>query len=133
LEALVSDLLDTVRLPGRAGLAANQMGVALAAFSYDVDDRFGYVLNPSLVETEWPVACNTRPTTYAASSTSTRSPGSVDATPCGCCDAPPPERVPPSPANRDRLRVVVIVRRCDDAWASQWGEGDGPWPRWALL
>ncbi|GAA1216330.1 peptide deformylase [Pseudonocardia alaniniphila] len=52
LEALVTDLLDTVRLPGRAGLAANQIGVALAAFSYDVDDRFGYVLNPRLVETD---------------------------------------------------------------------------------
>jgi peptide deformylase len=36
----------------RAGLAANQIGVALAAFSYDVDDRFGYVLNPRLVETD---------------------------------------------------------------------------------
>ncbi|WP_433290270.1 peptide deformylase [Pseudonocardia sp. CA-142604] len=52
LETLVTDLLDTVRLPGRAGLAANQIGVALAAFSYDVDDRFGYVLNPRLVETD---------------------------------------------------------------------------------
>ncbi|HEY4419591.1 MAG TPA: peptide deformylase [Pseudonocardia sp.] len=52
LEALVADLLDTVRLPGRAGLAANQIGVALAAFSYDVDDRFGYVLNPRIVETD---------------------------------------------------------------------------------
>ena len=52
VEALVTDLLDTVRVPGRAGLAANQIGVALAAFSYDVDDRFGYVLNPRLVETD---------------------------------------------------------------------------------
>lgn len=52
VEALVTDLLDTVRVPGRAGLAANQIGVALAAFSYAVDDRFGYVLNPRLVETD---------------------------------------------------------------------------------
>jgi peptide deformylase len=52
LAVLVDDLLDTVRLPGRAGLAANQIGVSLAAFSYDVDGQFGYVVNPRLVTTE---------------------------------------------------------------------------------
>lgn len=48
--SLVTDLLDTVQLPGRAGVAAQQIGVAARAFSYLVDDRLGYVLNPELVE-----------------------------------------------------------------------------------
>ncbi|WP_019816546.1 peptide deformylase [Saccharomonospora saliphila] len=49
-KALVDDLLDTVRAPGRAGLAAPQIGVSLRAFSYDVHGAVGYVLNPELVE-----------------------------------------------------------------------------------
>jgi peptide deformylase len=48
--ALVEDLLDTVRLPGRAGVAAPQIGVAQRAFSYNVDGEVGYILNPELVE-----------------------------------------------------------------------------------
>ena len=48
--ALVADLLDTVRVPGRAGVAAPQIGVGLRAFSYNVDGVVGYVLNPKLVE-----------------------------------------------------------------------------------
>lgn len=48
--ALVQDLLDTVQLPGRAGVAANQIGVAKAAFAYLVDDELGYVLNPRIDE-----------------------------------------------------------------------------------
>jgi peptide deformylase len=52
LSALVTDLLDTVELPGRAGLAANQIGVSLAAFSYAVDGQVGYVVNPRLVATD---------------------------------------------------------------------------------
>ena len=51
LARLVTDLLDTVAEPGRAGLAANQIGSALAAFSYNVDGEVGYVINPVLVET----------------------------------------------------------------------------------
>ncbi len=47
---LVADLLDTVRVPGRAGLAANQIGVGLRAFSYNVDDEVGYIINPEIVE-----------------------------------------------------------------------------------
>lgn len=47
---LVADLLETVQVPGRAGLAANQIGVGLRAFSYNVDDEIGYVINPVLVE-----------------------------------------------------------------------------------
>lgn len=50
--ALVADLIDTVKVPGRAGVAANQIGVGLRAFSYNVDDEVGYVLNPTLVATE---------------------------------------------------------------------------------
>jgi peptide deformylase len=48
--AIVVDLLDTVLLPGRAGVAANQIGVTLRAFSWNVDGEVGYVLNPILVE-----------------------------------------------------------------------------------
>lgn len=50
LQALVDDLLDTVDAPGHAGVAAPQIGVGLRAFSYNVDDKIGYVLNPELVE-----------------------------------------------------------------------------------
>ncbi|MCR2811418.1 peptide deformylase [Microbacterium sp. zg.Y1090] len=50
VRALVKDLLDTVELPGRAGVAANQIGVGLRAFSYNIDGDIGYVLNPRLVE-----------------------------------------------------------------------------------
>lgn len=51
IHSLVDDLLDTVALPGRAGVAAPQIGVALRAFSYNIDGDIGYVLNPRLVET----------------------------------------------------------------------------------
>lgn len=47
---LVQDLLDSVRLPGRAGVAANQIGVGLRAFSYNVDGKVGYLINPTIVE-----------------------------------------------------------------------------------
>jgi peptide deformylase len=50
--ALARDLLDTVQAPGRAGLAAPQIGVALRAFSYNIDERRGAVFNPILVVTE---------------------------------------------------------------------------------
>jgi len=51
IRALVQDLIDTVELPGRAGVAAPQIGVGLRAFSYNIDGDIGYVLNPELVET----------------------------------------------------------------------------------
>ena len=41
VRALVTDLIDTVELPGRAGVAAPQIGVALRAFSYHVDGEIG--------------------------------------------------------------------------------------------
>ncbi|KQZ83982.1 peptide deformylase [Microbacterium sp. Root166] len=50
VRGLVRDLLDTVELPGRAGVAAPQIGVGLRAFSYNIDGDIGYVLNPVLVE-----------------------------------------------------------------------------------
>ena len=49
IRELVTDLLDTVKLPGRAGVAANQIGVGLRAFSYNIDGATGYMLNPRLV------------------------------------------------------------------------------------
>ena len=50
VRALVADLVDSVRLPGRAGVAAAQIGVNLRAFSYNVDGDVGYILNPEIVE-----------------------------------------------------------------------------------
>lgn len=49
-KTLIDDLLDGVALPGRAGLAANQIGVGQRAFSYNVDDEIGYIINPVIVE-----------------------------------------------------------------------------------
>jgi peptide deformylase len=61
LARLVEDLMDTVQVPGRAGLAANQIGSSLAVFSYDVDSQLGYVINPEVTEAsgsqEGPEAC----------------------------------------------------------------------------
>jgi peptide deformylase len=61
LAQLVDDLIDTVQVPGRAGLAANQLGVSRAVFAYNVDDALGYVINPVLTtseeQAEGPEAC----------------------------------------------------------------------------
>jgi len=46
LAALVRDLEETVDHPGRAGLAAPQIGVSLRVFSYNVDGEIGHVVNP---------------------------------------------------------------------------------------
>ena len=48
--ALVADLIETTKLPGRAGVAAPQIGVALRAFSYHVNGVVGYLLNPEIIE-----------------------------------------------------------------------------------
>lgn len=48
--ALIDDLVDSVQVPGRAGVAACQIGVNLRAFSYNVDGDIGYIINPVLVE-----------------------------------------------------------------------------------
>jgi peptide deformylase len=50
LATLIEDLLDTVQQPGRAGLAANQIGSNLSAFSYNVDGQLGYLINPQIIE-----------------------------------------------------------------------------------
>lgn len=50
IKQLVEDLLETVDADGRAGLAANQIGVALRAFSWNIDGDVDYILNPRLVE-----------------------------------------------------------------------------------
>jgi peptide deformylase len=49
LARLIDDLLESVQEPGRAGLAANQIGSGLAAFSYYVDGQLGYLINPEIV------------------------------------------------------------------------------------
>lgn len=49
-KALIQDLLDTTQLPGRAGVAAPQIGVNLRVFSYNVNGQVGYLINPVLVE-----------------------------------------------------------------------------------
>lgn len=48
LRALAEDLIDSVLPPGRAGVAAPQIGVGLRAFSINIDGRVGYVFNPVL-------------------------------------------------------------------------------------
>ena len=48
--AIAVDLLDTLDLPGRAGVAAPQIGVPVRAFSYGADGQRGVVFNPVIVE-----------------------------------------------------------------------------------
>lgn len=50
VESLVEDLLETVALDGRAGLAAPQIGVGLRAFAWNIDGEIDYILNPKIVE-----------------------------------------------------------------------------------
>ena len=45
-KALIEDLLDTTKEPGRAGVAAPQIGVSLRAFSYNANGNLGYLINP---------------------------------------------------------------------------------------
>lgn len=51
IRSLVRDLTDTVDDPGRAGLSANQIGVGLRAFSFNIEGKVDYILNPHLVKT----------------------------------------------------------------------------------
>lgn len=49
LRALVADLLDTLLgVPGRAGVAAPQIGVGARVFAFDADGRRGHVVNPTI-------------------------------------------------------------------------------------
>lgn len=50
VRSLVEDLLETVNDPGRAGLSANQIGINLRAFSYNIEGHIGYILNPVIEE-----------------------------------------------------------------------------------
>lgn len=51
VRGLVQDLMDTVDDEGRAGVAANQIGVNLRAFSWNLEDHgIGCILNPVIVE-----------------------------------------------------------------------------------
>ena len=50
VRTLIEDLLETVDYEGRAGLAANQIGIGLRAFSWNIDDEVGYIINPEIVE-----------------------------------------------------------------------------------
>lgn len=52
LRALIADLEDTVREPGRAGVAAPQIGVGVRAFSYNVGGRVSHLVNPVLSDHE---------------------------------------------------------------------------------
>lgn len=52
VRSLVEDLLDTTKLPGRAGVAAPQIGVPLRVFSYHVEGKLGYLINPVLISLE---------------------------------------------------------------------------------
>lgn len=47
---LIRDLEQATQLPGRAGVAAPQIGVNLRAFSYKVDGQVGHLINPSIIE-----------------------------------------------------------------------------------
>ncbi len=49
--ALLEALLETTPVPGRAGVAAPQIGVSLRAFSYNVHGELGYLINPEIIET----------------------------------------------------------------------------------
>ncbi|HEX5596855.1 MAG TPA: peptide deformylase [Micromonosporaceae bacterium] len=49
LRALVADLMDTMlKVPGRAGVAANQIGVSARVFVYDAGGQRGHLVNPRL-------------------------------------------------------------------------------------
>ncbi|PRY42141.1 peptide deformylase [Geodermatophilus tzadiensis] len=50
LATLVRDLVETVDHPGRAGLAAPQIGVGARVFSWNIDGVIGHVVNPTLTE-----------------------------------------------------------------------------------
>ena len=52
LARLITDLQETCRRPGRAGLAAPQIGVGLRVFCYNIDGDEGYLVNPRLVATD---------------------------------------------------------------------------------
>lgn len=51
ISELAQDLLETTTLvSGRAGVAANQIGVSLRGFSWNVDGKSGVIFNPRIVD-----------------------------------------------------------------------------------
>jgi peptide deformylase len=52
LFSLVADLEETVASPGRAGLAANQIGVVRRVFSWHIDGEVGHLVNPVIEAAE---------------------------------------------------------------------------------
>ena len=53
LRDLVTDLMDTLLgAPGRAALAANQIGVGARVFAWNAGGSVGHIVNPSLVVSE---------------------------------------------------------------------------------
>lgn len=48
----VQDLLDTVDMEGRAGVASNQIGHSIRAFSLNIDGELRYLINPEIVSLE---------------------------------------------------------------------------------
>jgi peptide deformylase len=69
LRRLVTDLIDTMRDEGGAGLAAPQLGVGLRVFAFDVDDVVSHLVNPVLAfpdeeEQDGPEGCLSIPGIY---------------------------------------------------------------------
>jgi peptide deformylase len=50
VRSLVVDLEQTTAITGRAGVAANQIGVNLRAFGYHVEGVVGHLINPEIIE-----------------------------------------------------------------------------------
>jgi peptide deformylase len=50
IRSLIADLEETTAIVGRAGVAANQIGVNLRAFSYHVEGVIGHLINPEILE-----------------------------------------------------------------------------------
>jgi peptide deformylase len=48
--SLIADLEQTTSIVGRAGVAANQVGVNLRAFGYHVEGVVGHLINPEILE-----------------------------------------------------------------------------------
>jgi peptide deformylase len=48
--SLIADLEQTTAIVGRAGVAANQVGVNLRAFGYHVEGVVGHLINPEILE-----------------------------------------------------------------------------------
>jgi peptide deformylase len=50
IRSLIVDLEQTTAISGRAGVAANQIGVNLRAFGYHVEAVVGHLINPEILE-----------------------------------------------------------------------------------